>query len=192
MFSEWLPAASAQLSIAFLALGKQLTQSLSQFWMLWCVSLGASQWHILQVWSQHCPILAVELHVIRMLKRKEHFPSQLLLLGDWVTKPELTQRRRNIPSQFPGNPAAKGSKHQALPQGGSPRPDASVPVPSLQRLVSMVPALAFRVASDTVSGCPSRQKSTAGVLQAHMASSPPLAGLEEDRALPGAPLCRLM
>lgn len=123
------------------------------------------------------------------------FPVDLLLVAEWVTKPELAQWiRKTVPSlQFPGSPAAKGSEHQDFLQGDSPRAKRlHAGPPSLQRLVSMVPALAFKVASEIVSGCPSRQKSTAGVLQAHMATSPPLAGLEEDRALPGGPLCRLM
>lgn len=130
------------------------------------------------------------------------FPVELLLLADWVAKPELTQWRRNhtmahaVPLlQFPGSLAAKGSKCQGshtLPQGDSPRAQCLHPgPPSLQRLVSTVSALACNVASEMVSGCPSRQNSTAGFLQAHMATSPPLAGLEEDGALPGGPLCRL-
>lgn len=181
----------------------------SQSVILGCFGVSASELHcgtfcrtgantVLFLQLGSCIGWARWLSPVHQACRKEGefpFPVDLLLVADWVTKPELTQWIRNpVPSlQFPGSLAAKGSKHQDFLQGDSPRAKClHAGPPSLQRLVSMVPALAFKVASEIVSGCPSRQKSTAGVLQAHMATSPPLAGLEEDRALPGGPLCRLM
>lgn len=177
-----------------------------------CVCSSASVWRFLQDWSNRCFVLAAKLlcwlgpaaitSASGLLKWKGH----TLSLGSLAAcrLGHQTRARKTKKSDYgscsPASPLSwqPGCKVlqvlglPLLPEGDSPGAQRLHPGPQpCQRLVSTVSALACMVASETVSGCPSRQKRTAGFLQAHMATSPPLAGLEEDGALPGGPLCRL-
>lgn len=178
-----------------------------------CVCSPASAWRLLQDWSNGCFVLAAKLlgwlgpaaitSASGLLKWKGHTLS-LGSLAAWRLGRQTGARKMEKKSHYgscsPISPLSRQPGCKALQELGLPlRPQEDDhgaqrlhPGPQpCQRLVSTVSALACMAASETVSGCPSLQKRTAGFLQAHMATSPPLAGLEEDGALPGGALCRL-
>lgn len=151
VFSECLPAASVQLSIALLALNKQLTQSVAgvgcvcvsapQLQLGACCRTGAMAALFLQPnsWAGWAQQLS-PVHQACRNGRGTPFPWDLSLLGDSVAKPELARWRRNptmapaVPSlHFPSSLAAKRCKSwgsRCILRETATGPNASIPDPN--------------------------------------------------------------